>query len=772
MLDPEMTKEHIVSELYAVRLQLSELKTIETDLRKAYNALNDRLPAPVGSNARDVVFTDLFNLNDIQRLQDEFSLATGVASIITLPDGTPITTPSNFCLFCKNIVRKTQQGQANCFKSDAVIGRCSSLGPTIKTCMSGGLWDAGAGISLEGHHVANWLVGQVRDETQTEEKMREYAREIGANEEEAIKAFQEVPAMSRERFGQVAQALHTLANLLSTCAYQNFQQRHLLAERKDAELALRNRKEHLRIIADNTYDFEYWRGPDGKYIWVSPASEKICGYPPEAFIGNGVTRFLSIVHPDDKHIWQKHLNEIDNLHPEHGELELRIIKPTGETVWICHTCKPIFSNDGLNLGRRGCNRDITERKNVQNQLIQTNSRLEESVSMAEALAEKANCANTAKSGFIANMSHEIRTPLNGILGMLQLLETTNPNEEQKEYLLAATISTKRITRLLSDVLDLSRIEAGKLNVKETVFTLGALKDALEELFAAATKGKNIGFEFAFDERVPPLLFGDSDKLLQILFILIGNAIKFTEKGNIRVEFTTLPNNCIGSSRILFAVTDTGVGIPDHVVDNIFETFTQAEETMTKTFQGAGLGLSIVRQLVKLMKGALAVDSTHGKGTTVYLSVPFKLPEALHTDQTVSTQLQIYPLQLRILLAEDDEVNQLTGKRMLENLGCSVMTAKDGQEALKLNAEQKFDLILMDIQMPVLNGVEATKAIRGASNLGAKSRVPIIAMTAYAMAGDKQKFLAAGMDDYISKPVDKAALVEVIERVLRMKGKVQ
>ena len=223
-----------------------------TDRKRAEEALEKRMVAltlPLDDSG-SVTFEELFNLVDIQRLQDEFAKATGVASIITHPDGTPITAPSNFCRLC-SIIRKTEKGCANCFKSDAAIGRFSSLGPAIQTCMSGGLWDAGAGISVGGRHIANWLIGQVRDATQTEKHMRRYAREIGADQDAVVEAFREVPAMSRERFGLVAQALFTLANQLSATAYQNVQQARFIADRKRAEEALRGVEKSYRELVEH-----------------------------------------------------------------------------------------------------------------------------------------------------------------------------------------------------------------------------------------------------------------------------------------------------------------------------------------------------------------------------------------------------------------------------------------------------------------------------------------------------------------------------------------
>ena len=204
-----------------------------------------------------IAFEDLFNIDDIQRIQDEFAMATGVASIITRTDGTPITAPSNYCRLCKEIIRKTDKGLSNCFKSDAMTGRYHPGGLIIQQCMSGGLWDAGARITVGGQHIANWLIGQVRDELQTEAKMLEYAREIGANEEAVVKAFREVPAMSREQFEQIAKLLLTLANQLSTTAYQNVQQARIISELKNAERAIKESEERFRYLSDASMELTF-----------------------------------------------------------------------------------------------------------------------------------------------------------------------------------------------------------------------------------------------------------------------------------------------------------------------------------------------------------------------------------------------------------------------------------------------------------------------------------------------------------------------------------
>jgi len=329
-------------------------------------------------------------------------------------------------------------------------------------------------------------------------------------------------------------------------------------------------------------------------------------------------------------------------------------------------------------------------------------------------------------------------------------------------------SSVRLSRLLSDILDLSRIEAGRLSLCESAFVVKRLKVTIDELFAAIAKEKGLDLDFFVDDRMPEILMGDENRLVQILFNLVGNAIKFTKEGSVRVELTPLPYASQSRVRILFAVSDTGIGISDDQRKDIFDSFVQGEGSLTKHFQGAGLGLAIVRKLVTMLGGELAIDSIEGKGTTMFLSLPFKLPDARQGQAEPAAAVprsSSADTQLKILFAEDDGINLMAGKLMLEKSGYAVVTAKDGQEALNRLAEQNFDLIITDIQMPVMDGVEATKLIRASGT--SHANIPIIAMTAYTMAGDREKFLAAGVSDYIAKPVERKNLDAVIKRVLNM-----
>ena len=524
-----------------------------------------------------------------------------------------------------------------------------------------------------------------------------------------------------------------------------------VTERNKFEKALRESESRFRTILEDVqmvsiqgYDQErrvtYW----------NKASELLYGFSREEALGR---KLEDLIIPDfmrDDVIAHVEHWVLDGVPIPAGHLELR--RKDGSIV-------PVYSSHAM-LETTSGSKEMYCIDIDYSEVRATHARLVQARDAAEA-------ANRAKSEFLANMSHEIRTPMNGILGMLQLMETSAVNEEQKEYILNAIKASKRLTRLLSDILDLSRIEAGKMALIEAEFEVQKQKDSVLELFAPAAREKGLDLDFLIDEKVPPALIGDKARLRQILFNLVGNAVKFTEKGWVRIDVSPL-DACENQLRVLFTLSDTGVGIPDDRLKDIFEPFVQAEVNYTRHFQGAGLGLSIVRKLVKMMNGTLCLDQTEEGGTTVYLMLPFKLPAsvALASKQATPSEELTTADTLRVLIAEDEEVSLLAGQKTLTRLGHEVVIAKDGQAVLNLLLKKDIHLILMDIQMPVMDGVEATKAIRAGEAGVDKAAIPIIAMTGYAMVGDKEKFLAAGMDDYISKPVDMAELNAVIRRVMK------
>ncbi len=316
-----------------------------------------------------------------------------------------------------------------------------------------------------------------------------------------------------------------------------------------------------------------------------------------------------------------------------------------------------------------------------------------------------------------------------------------------------------------------RVEAGKMVIIEEEFKTKELVDSIVDLFKVTIRDKDLSLVFKLDPALPEKLVGDPTRLRQILFNLVGNALKYTDRGEVRLEITPLDRSN-GDQRLLFTVSDTGIGIPQDRLKTLFQPFVQVDNSYTRRYQGAGLGLAIIRRLVDLMGGNISFESTEGQGTTVYVSLPFKVPEKVFPLQQQKTgQLDRAKKALHVLLAEDDVSNQYPLRKLLENMGHTVTVAEDGQQALDMLMENNFDCILMDIQMPVMDGVEATRRIRAAEDrgrtldVGSQSwgRIPIIALTAYAMQGDREKFLEAGMDNYLSKPVRMEDLAKVLER---------
>jgi PAS domain S-box-containing protein len=374
--------------------------------------------------------------------------------------------------------------------------------------------------------------------------------------------------------------------------------------------------------------------------------------------------------------------------------------------------------------------------------------------------QEAEASNRVKSEFLANMSHEIRTPLNGILGMLQLLSRTHLDEDQRDSVFTAIRSSRRLAQLLNDILDLSRIEAGKLLPDATVFRFSDLRDSVRDLFAIPARAKGLALAFDIDEAIPAHVVGDEGRLRQILFNLVGNAVKFTCRGGISIDARREDGE--EGMWVVFSVRDTGVGIPRDRQEDIFEPFTQVDGSSVRPHGGVGLGLAIVKRLVDLLGGRISLESRPGRGTTVEVALPLAEGANGHVGQEEA--LTPETSSRRVLVVEDDRVNQLALTRMLGRLGHVPTVADNGRAALEILQREGFDCVLMDIQMPVMDGLEATRLIRSRVHPDIPADIPVIALTGHAMSGDRERFLAEGMTAYLSKPVDMDALARLIAEV--------
>jgi PAS domain S-box-containing protein len=692
----------------------------------------------------------------------------------------------------------------------------------------------------------------------------------------------------------------------------------VLAERRKAESALRRSEEKYHAIFDSFLDVYYRADMDGQITIISPSVTGCAGYEPRELIGKPVTAIFK--NPDEQKIIIQRLVE----HGSMVDFELEVIRKDGSVMDASLNGQIVRGERGEYVAIDGVLRDITERKQVEDELqlakeaaenanselTKANQQLEEAIVMAREMAKRAEIASNAKSEFLANMSHEIRTPMNGIIGMTELALETDLTPDQREYLNMVRSSADALLGLINDILDFSKIESGHLTLENINFGLRSTVESTAESMAVLSHTKGLELAVEILPEVPDSLVGDPGRLRQIIVNLTGNAIKFTERGEVVIK-AALESETDDASVLHFTVRDTGIGIPPDKLDAIFESFTQADSSTARRYGGTGLGLSISRQLVKLMDGSIWVESSPGVGSTFHFTVQFHLQagkqvstpgrdvnlegiRALVVDDNTTNRRILHDLftgwglsvtevdsgsgametishtrgtdggfrlmvldsqmpgmdgftlikklkeddslrettvimltsagrrgdaakcrelgisgylvkpvkqadildavmlalgrprtikgetavitshtlrevreMLKILLAEDNPVNQKLAVKILERRGYSVVIAENGAAAVGLWEKDPFDLILMDVQMPEMDGFEATARIREKEKASGR-HIPIVAMTAHALKGDKERCLEAGMDGYVAKPIQREELFAAIEKATSSK----
>jgi signal transduction histidine kinase len=401
-------------------------------------------------------------------------------------------------------------------------------------------------------------------------------------------------------------------------------------------------------------------------------------------------------------------------------------------------------------------------------LAAANQLLQQAMEKTRQMAEGAFAASQAKSEFLANMSHEIRTPLNGVVGMVNILLDTQLTPEQKEIAHAIKISADSLLGIINDILDFSKIEAGKMTFEQVDFDLREVVMWVVASVMPQARNKRIKLTFAVDEKIPVMLSGDPSRLRQILLNLLNNAVKFTERGEVTMAVT--PSGLMNEEVSLhFVVHDTGIGISEEAQRSLFQSFTQADASTTRRFGGTGLGLAICRKLVELMGGTIGIQSAPDRGSTFWFNLRFDCSKPTTAtppaDRSSSTLDSLKLIGVHVLLAEDNKINQLVGVKQLGKLGCFVEIANDGAEVVEIWQRNQHPIILMDCEMPKMDGYDATMRIREEEKRLHLPHTYIIALTASAMQGDREVCLAAGMDYFLSKPVREEVLRNVLEKAV-------
>jgi PAS domain S-box-containing protein len=521
-----------------------------------------------------------------------------------------------------------------------------------------------------------------------------------------------------------------------------------VSEQRAQQEQLRLSEHRLRQVIEHVADVLFEQDLEGRLTFLNPAWCDATGFTLEESLGR---LFVDFLHPDDAMATRDAFETLLEDGTAPAIQPMRYLTRDGQFRWMEARARRLTDANDMPAGSIGILRDVTAQRAMADEIARAHQQaLQSSAMMSE---------------FLANMSHEIRTPLNGVLGLTSILAESELSADQRQLVAAAQQSADMLLTLVNDILDISKIEAGSLLLEQVPFDIRDWANEIAEPGFAKARKKGLDVRLDVSAELPRRVVGDATRIGQVLTNLIDNAVKFTSAG--RVSVVAVPSHSPDGRRMLrISVADSGIGIPLDKQAMVFEKYRQADSSSTRRYGGTGLGLAICRQLATLMDGDIGLESNENAGSTFWFAIPLAaapIDEPEPAAPPAAGRMAAPPATPRALLVEDNPTNQFVARKFIEKAGCVVEVASNGAEALEIIATTDFDIVFMDCQMPVMDGYEATKRIRQ----GRLAHVPIVAMTAHAMKGDRERCLAVGMTDYLSKPLKPAVVTEMIERVLRL-----
>ncbi|MCB1889671.1 MAG: PocR ligand-binding domain-containing protein [Rhodocyclaceae bacterium] len=700
------------------------------------------------TKARTLKFADLVDVDALRALCESFTDATGAVTAILELDG-EVLIATGWQDICTRFHRVHPCTAQRCLESDTALACQLRQGATynVYECKNG-LVDVAVPIVVDGEHVANLFTGQFFFQKPDRDRFARQAAELGFDQQDYLLALDRAPIFSRDHIKRIMGFLTQLASVIGEMG---------LAGMRAQQAARAREQEHgiLRTLIDTLPDLVWLKDAEGVYLGCNRRFEDFFGATESDIIGRTDYDFVDQALADS--FRANDVKAMESQRPTVNEEEITYALD-GHRELLETTKVPMRDASGALIGVLGIGHDITDRKAAEDEINRHRASLQELVDERTAdltlAKEAAEAANIAKSAFLANMSHEIRTPLNAIAGMAQMIRRGGISEQQAEQLGRLEGASQHLLEIINAILDLSKIEAGKLCLEQASFSVVGLFDQVVSIIQAQASAKGLAIEVDHAS-VPPWLVGDPTRLRQALLNYAGNAIKFTDQGKITLRARVTDETPAGV-RVRFEVEDTGVGIEPAAMARLFAAFEQADNTTTRQYGGTGLGLAITKRLAELMGGDAGVGSEVGKGSTFWFSAwlargqaPRTAANAEHPGGDAEAELRARFAGRHILLADDEPTNREITLMLLDDVRLIADVAADGAEALHLATENKYDLILMDMQMPRMDGLQATQGIR---RLDGAADIPILALTANAFAEDRSQCLAAGMNDFITKPI--------------------